>query len=94
MYSNVAVIAFNTAIFKQAGLTRGPASLDEQLAFARQIAQSTGKAGIAPALSKIDGLFMQQGLAVIDRSTAPSSTRRSTWRWCRNWPTPTKSAAC
>ena len=65
MYSNVAVIAFNTDIFKQAGLARGPASLDEQLAFARQIAQRTGKAGIAPALSKIDGLFMQQGLAVI-----------------------------
>ena len=70
MYSNVAVIAFNTAIFKQAGLTRGPASLDEQLAFARQIAQKTGKAGLAPALSKIDGLFMQQGLAVIDHHRA------------------------
>ena len=47
LYSNVAVIAFNTAIFKQAGLTRGPASLDEQLAFARQIAQKTGKIGRA-----------------------------------------------
>ena len=65
MYSNVAVIAYNGSIFKQAGLERGPASLDEQLAFARQIAARTGKAGIAPALSKIDGLFMQQGLAVI-----------------------------
>jgi putative chitobiose transport system substrate-binding protein len=65
MYSNVAVVAFNTSIFKAAGLTRGPASFDEQLAFARQIAARTGKAGIAPALSKIDGLFMWQGLAVI-----------------------------
>ncbi len=65
MYSNVAVITFNTEIFRAAGLTRGPDSLDEQLAFARQIATRTGKAGIAPALSKIDGLFMQQGLAVI-----------------------------
>jgi putative chitobiose transport system substrate-binding protein len=65
MYSNVAVIAYNTEIFKAAGLTRGPANLDEQLAFASQIAARTGKAGIAPALSKIDGLFMQQGLAVI-----------------------------
>jgi putative chitobiose transport system substrate-binding protein len=70
MYSNVAVIAFNTQIFKAAGLTRGPASLDEQLAFARQIAARTGKAGIAPALSKIDGLFMQQGLAVIANGRA------------------------
>ncbi|MEC5162960.1 MULTISPECIES: ABC transporter substrate-binding protein [unclassified Janthinobacterium] len=65
MYSNVAVIAYNGAIFKAAGLERGPASLDEQLAFARQIAARTGKAGIAPALAKIDGLFMQQGLALI-----------------------------
>ncbi len=65
MYSNVAVIAYNQLIFKNAGLTRGPQSFDEQLAFARQIAARTGKAGIAPALSKIDGLFMWQGLAVI-----------------------------
>ncbi len=65
MYSNVAVIAYNTHIFKAAGLTRGPASFDEQLAFARQIAATTGKAGIAPALSKIDGLFMWQGLPVL-----------------------------
>ena len=76
LYSNVAVIAFNTAIFKQAGLTRGPASLDEQLAFARQIAQKTGKAGLAPALSKIDGLFMQQGLAVIDNHRAVFNSPR------------------
>ncbi|MES2152742.1 MAG: extracellular solute-binding protein [Pseudomonadota bacterium] len=65
MYSNVAVIAFNQQIFKAAGLSRGPASLDEELAFARQIHARTGKAGIGPALAKIDGLFMQQGLAVI-----------------------------
>ena len=70
MYSNVAVVAFNTQIFKAAGLTRGPASFDEQLAFARQIAAKTGKAGIAPALSKIDGLFMWQGLAVIANGRA------------------------
>jgi putative chitobiose transport system substrate-binding protein len=65
MYSNVAVVAYNTAIFKAAGLTRAPNSLDEQLAFARQIYARTGKAGFSPALSKIDGMFMQQGLAVI-----------------------------
>jgi putative chitobiose transport system substrate-binding protein len=70
MYSNVAVIAYNTVIFKAAGLTRGPDSLDEQLAFARQIAARTGKAGIGPALSKIDGLFMQQGLALIANGRA------------------------
>ncbi len=70
MYSNVAVVAYNTTIFKAAGLTRGPSTFDEQLAFARQIAERTGKAGIAPALSKIDGLFMWQGLAVIDKGKA------------------------
>ena len=70
MYSNVAVIAYNQEIFRAAGLTRGPATFDEQLAFARQIAQKTGKAGYAPALSKIDGLFMWQGLKVIDQGKA------------------------
>ncbi|WP_332854661.1 ABC transporter substrate-binding protein [Duganella sp. S19_KUP01_CR8] len=65
MYSNVAVIAYNTQIFKAAGIPRAPRDLDEQLLFARQIAARTGKAGLCPALSKIDGLMMQQGLAVI-----------------------------
>lgn len=70
MYSNVAVIAYNRDIFRAAGLTRGPTTFDEQLAFARQIAEKTGKAGYAPALSKIDGLFMWQGLKVIDNGKA------------------------
>ena len=70
MYSNIAVVAYNKSIFKAAGLTRGPASFDEQLAFARQIAAATGKAGIAPALSKIDGLFMWQGLPVLRNGRA------------------------
>jgi putative chitobiose transport system substrate-binding protein len=65
MYSNVAVIAYNTRIFKAAGIPHAPRDLDEQLLFARQIAARTGKAGLCPALSKIDGLMMQQGLAVI-----------------------------
>jgi putative chitobiose transport system substrate-binding protein len=65
MYSNVAVIAYNTQIFKAAGIPHAPRDLDEQLLFARQIAARTGKAGLCPALSKIDGLMMQQGLAVI-----------------------------
>jgi putative chitobiose transport system substrate-binding protein len=65
MYSNVAVIAYNTQIFKAAVIPHAPRDLDEQLLFARQIAARTGKAGLCPALSKIDGLMMQQGLAVI-----------------------------
>lgn len=65
LYSNVAVIAYNKQIFQAAGIPHPPRSLDEQLAFARQIAQRTGKAGLCPALAKIDGLMMQQGLDVI-----------------------------
>jgi len=65
LYSNVAVIAYNREIFRAAGLTRAPRNFDEQLAFARQVAQRTGKAGLCPALSKVDGLMMQQGLPVL-----------------------------
>ncbi|NVM76586.1 putative chitobiose transport system substrate-binding protein [Duganella sp. SG902] len=70
MYSNVAVIAYNTRIFKAAAIPHAPRDLDEQLLFARQIAARTGKAGLCPALSKIDGLMMQQGLAVIKNGKA------------------------
>jgi putative chitobiose transport system substrate-binding protein len=70
MYSNVAVIAYNTQIFKAAGIPHAPRDLDEQLLFARRIAARTGKAGLCPALSKIDGLMMQQGLAVISNGKA------------------------
>jgi putative chitobiose transport system substrate-binding protein len=70
MYSNVAVIAYNTQIFKAAAIPHAPRDLDEQLLFARQIAARTGKAGLCPALSKIDGLMMQQGLAVISNGKA------------------------
>jgi putative chitobiose transport system substrate-binding protein len=70
MYSNVAVIAYNTQIFKAAAIPHAPRDLDEQLLFARQIAARTGKAGLCPALSKVDGLMMQQGLAVIANGKA------------------------
>lgn len=65
-YSNVNVIAYNTAIFAEAGLTAAPKSLDEELAFSRQIYARTGKAGYAPTLGKIDSFFLQQGLAIIE----------------------------
>jgi putative chitobiose transport system substrate-binding protein len=76
MYSNVAVIAYNTQIFKAAGIPHAPRTLDEQLLFARQIAARTGKAGLCPALSKIDGLMMQQGLAVISNGKAVFNSPR------------------
>jgi putative chitobiose transport system substrate-binding protein len=74
LYSNVAVIAYNTEIFRAAGIERPPRTLDEQLAFARRIAQRTGKAGLCPALSKIDGLMMQQGLPVLANGRAAFNT--------------------
>jgi putative chitobiose transport system substrate-binding protein len=70
LYSNVAVIAYNSALFRTAGLSRAPRDLDEQLAFARQLAQRTGKAGLCPALSKIDGLMLQQGLPILANGRA------------------------
>jgi putative chitobiose transport system substrate-binding protein len=65
LYSNVAVIAYNTQLFKQAGLTRPPQSLDEQLAYAVQIFEKTGKAGFSPSLAKADGFMLQQGLSIL-----------------------------
>jgi len=70
MYSNVAVIAYNREIFRATGIARAPRDLDEQLTFARQIAQRTGKAGLCPALSKVDGLMLQQGLPVLSGGRA------------------------
>ena len=64
-YSNVNVIAYNTAIFAEAGLHRAPVTLDEELDFARQIYAKTGKASYAPTLGKIDSFFLQQGLPLI-----------------------------
>lgn len=64
-YSNVNVIAYNSKILAAAGLQRAPRNMDEILAYARQIAARTGKAGYAPALGKIDGFLMQQGLPLI-----------------------------
>src|SRR5476649_423210 len=76
MYSNVAVITYNKDLFKAAGLTHAPRSMDEELDYARRIAASTGQAGLCPALSKIDGLFMQQGLAVITDGKAVFNSPR------------------
>lgn len=64
-YSNVNVIAYNKNILATAGISAPPRSMDELLAYARQIAAKTGKAGYAPALGKIDGFMMQQGLDLI-----------------------------
>ena len=73
-YSNVAVVAYNAALFKAAGLHTAPVSLDQQLEFARQIAARTGYPGYAPLLGSIDGFFLQQGLPVLHNQRAAFAT--------------------
>ncbi|MDE2427282.1 MAG: extracellular solute-binding protein [Burkholderiales bacterium] len=64
-YSNVNVIAYNRQILDAAGIHAPARNMDELLAQAVQIAARTGKPGYAPALGKIDGFFLQQGLPLI-----------------------------
>ncbi len=56
-YNSVNVMAYNKTLFKQAGITRIPSTLDEQLAAAKQIRARTGQYGFSPALGKIAGIF-------------------------------------
>ncbi|WMW79481.1 extracellular solute-binding protein [Undibacterium cyanobacteriorum] len=69
-YSNVNVVAYNRDILRAAGLEQAPKSMDDLLAYARQIYAKTGKAGYAPALGKIDGFMMQEGLPLIRNGKA------------------------
>jgi putative chitobiose transport system substrate-binding protein len=69
-YSNVNIIAYNSQILGQAGLHTAPTSMDELLDYAVQIYAKTGKAGYAPALGKIDGFMMQEGLDLIQDGKA------------------------
>lgn len=64
-YSNVNVIAYNRTMLAAAGITRAPQNMDQLLEQAVTIAARTGKPGYAPALGKIDGFLMQQGLELI-----------------------------
>ncbi|MFZ6690986.1 ABC transporter substrate-binding protein [Undibacterium sp. SXout20W] len=69
-YSNVNVIAYNRQLLSAAGITAAPKNMDELLALAVQVAAKTGKPGYAPALGKIDGFMMQQGLDLIRNGKA------------------------
>ena len=69
-YSNVNVIAYNRQLLSAAGITAPPQNMDELLALAVQVAAKTGKPGYAPALGKIDGFMMQQGLDLIRNGKA------------------------
>lgn len=79
-YNGANVIAFNSELFKKAGLdpAKPPQNLDEQLAYARQIKAKTGVAGFAPAIgpTKIEGFFMQEGLDVVKDGRAVFNSPR------------------
>ena len=69
-YNSVNVMAYNTALFRQAGVSRIPTTRDEQLAAAAQIRLKTGQYGFSPALGKIAGLMLEEGLPLIDNGKA------------------------
>ncbi|QNM97222.1 extracellular solute-binding protein [Chitinimonas koreensis] len=68
-YNGANVIAYNTELFKKAGLDPKlpPKSFDMQLSYAKTIKARTGVAGFAPTLgpTKIEGLLIQEGLDVM-----------------------------
>ena len=69
-YNSVNVMAYNKALFKQAGITQIPTTRDEQLTVAKQIKARTGQYGFSPALGKIAGLFLEEGLPLIENGKA------------------------
>lgn len=68
-YNGANVIAYNTELFKKAGLDpkKAPGSLTDQLHYAKIIKAKTGVAGFAPTLgpTKLEGLMAQEGLEVL-----------------------------
>lgn len=66
-YNNANVLALNADLLKKAGLdaNKPPRTLDEQLAFAKQIRAKTGQAGLLPQLGKMSGVFQGEGLALV-----------------------------
>jgi len=75
-YNSVNVMAYNKTLFKQAGITRIPSTLDEQLAAAKQIRARTGQYGFSPALGKIAGIFLEEGLPLIENGRAVFNSPR------------------
>jgi putative chitobiose transport system substrate-binding protein len=75
-YNDTRVIAYNTKMFSAAGLAKAPVSLDEQLAAAKVLKARTGQAGWAPSLGKISGIFMQEGLPLVENGQAVFNSPR------------------
>ena len=64
-YNSVNVMAYNRTLFKEAGITRIPATRDEQLDAAKKIKARSGQYGFSPALGKIAGVFLEEGLPLV-----------------------------
>ncbi|MDB5849396.1 MAG: chiE [Rhodoferax sp.] len=69
-YNGANVMAYNASLFQKAGLTQAPTSLDEELEAAKLIKAKTGQAGWSPALGKVAGLFLQEGLPLVENGKA------------------------
>jgi putative chitobiose transport system substrate-binding protein len=75
-YNSVNVLAYNRALFRQAGIARAPATLDDQLADAKTIRARTGHYGFSPALGKIAGVFLEEGLPLVENGKAVFNSQR------------------
>ena len=69
-YNSVNVMAYNRTLFKEAGITRIPATRDEQLDAAKKIKARSGQYGFSPALGKIAGVFLEEGLPLVENGKA------------------------
>jgi putative chitobiose transport system substrate-binding protein len=75
-YNSVNVMAYNSALFRQAGITHVPATFAEQLEVAKQIRARTGQYGFSPALGKIAGIFLEEGLPLVENGRAVFNSSR------------------
>lgn len=75
-YNSVNVLAYNKTLFRQAGIARAPATMDEQLAAAKMIRARTGHYGFSPALGKIAGIFLEEGLPLLENGKAVFNSPR------------------
>jgi putative chitobiose transport system substrate-binding protein len=75
-YNSVNVMAYNSALFKEAGITHVPVTFEEQLAAAKQIRERTGQYGFSPALGKIAGIFLEEGLPLVANGRAVFNSPR------------------
>jgi putative chitobiose transport system substrate-binding protein len=75
-YNSVNVLAYNRALFAQAGIEHPPSTFAEQLVIAKRIKARTGQAGFSPALGKIAGIFLEEGLPLIEGGRAVFNSPR------------------